>query len=82
MDNYSTVITLVGIGFTMVSVLLGVIFWTRGEANALRAEANADRRDIVNLVLSIKDDIQAIQLEMKDFHGRLCAIEERGRHGK
>lgn len=23
--------------------------------------------------------LQAIQAEMKDFHGRLCAIEERGR---
>jgi len=35
-----------------------------------RSEANADRRDIVNLIVAIKE-------EMKDFHGRLCAIEER-----
>lgn len=25
------------------------------------------------------DILRAIQLEMKDFHGRLCAIEERGK---
>lgn len=36
----------------------------------MRTEANTDRRDMVNLIISIKE-------EMKDFHGRLCAIEER-----
>jgi len=36
----------------------------------LRSEANADRRDICGL-------IKEIQNEMKDFHGRLVAIEER-----
>lgn len=35
-----------------------------------RTEANADRRDIMNLLKEMKE-------EMKDFHGRLCAIEER-----
>jgi len=33
----------------------------------------------VSLHLSTKEDVRAIQEEMKDFHGRLCAIEERGR---
>ena len=37
-----------------------------------RTEANSDRRDILNLIRSIQD-------EMKDFHGRLCTIEERYR---
>lgn len=45
--------------------MLGLFAWNR-------AEANSDRRDILNL-------IRAIQAEMKDFHGRLCAIEERNR---
>lgn len=31
----------------------------------------------IALHLSTKDDIRAIQEEMKDFHGILCAIEER-----
>jgi hypothetical protein len=44
-------------------VFLPIFFW-------LRSEANADRRDIVNILLEMKE-------EMKDFHGRLCAIEER-----
>jgi len=33
----------------------------------------------ISLHLSTKDDIKAIHEEMKDFHGRLCAIEERNR---
>ena len=33
----------------------------------------------VALHLSTKEDVRAIQEEMKDFHGRLCAIEERGK---
>jgi len=28
---------------------------------------------------TMNQNVQAIQAEMKDFHGRLCAIEERNR---
>lgn len=38
----------------------------------IRSEANSDRRDICTL-------IREIQIESKDFHGRLCAIEERNK---
>ena len=38
----------------------------------LRTEANSDRRDIINILIEMKN-------EMKDFHGRLCAIEERNK---
>lgn len=46
-------------------MFLPIFFW-------LRIEANADRRDILNI-------IREIQVEMKEFHGRLCAIEERNK---
>ena len=42
-----------------------IFFW-------LRTEANADRRDIINILNEMKN-------EMKEFHGRLCAIEERNK---
>lgn len=38
----------------------------------LRSEANSDRREVMGILIEMKD-------EMKDFHGRLCAIEERNR---
>ena len=50
--------------FTILIVTLGTLFFWN------RSEANADRRDLINLVRSIHE-------EMKDFHGRLCTIEER-----
>jgi len=48
-----------------------------------RTEANADRRDMNQKIdahmKENKDLITAIQMEIKDFHGRLCAIEERNK---
>lgn len=35
-----------------------------------RSESNSNRREMMALLKGISD-------EMKDFHGRLCAIEER-----
>ena len=43
----------------------GLIIW-------FRTESRSDHRLVIDLITSIKD-------EMKDFHGRLCAIEERNR---
>ncbi len=44
-----------------------------------RAESRNDMRHMDIKIDAIKDLIQAIQTEMKDFHGRLCSIEERNR---
>ena len=52
------------------------LFWVRTESNSLRQDAKEDRKDIVNLMFAIKEDIKAIQMEMRDFHDRLCTIEE------
>ena len=60
---------------TIIGFLVAVIalFWaSRNDMNAYRADATADRRDILNL-------IRSIQAEIKDFHGRLCTIEERNK---
>jgi len=38
-----------------------------------RTEANQDRRQFLDL-------LKGIQQEIKDFHGRLCAIEEKNRN--
>lgn len=46
-------------------ISIGMFLW-------IRTEANTDRRDMCGL-------IREIQMEMKDFHGRLCAIEERNK---
>lgn len=60
-----TWIQVLAIIFANASISISMFFW-------LRTEANADRRDIAGL-------IREIQVEIKDFHGRLCAIEERNK---
>lgn len=47
------------------AIFIPMFFW-------LRSEASADRRDLMKILMEMKD-------EMKDFHGRLCAIEERNK---
>lgn len=42
---------------TNAAIVVPLFFWNR-------SEANADRRDMINL-------IKSIETEMKDFHGRL-----------
>ena len=39
----------------------------------VRSEANSDRRDLAKAILESRDEFAR---EMRDFHGRLCAIEE------
>lgn len=58
-----TILYVTILGF--IGSLITVILWTR-------SESSSDRRDMMSL-------IKAIQDEMKDFHGRLCTIEERYR---
>lgn len=48
---------------TMLVGFAGMFLWSR-------SEAQADHRRCLDL-------LEAIKNEMKDFHGRLCAIEER-----
>lgn len=58
-DSWLQVITIL---FGNAAIFIPMFFW-------LRTEANADRRDILNIIRMMQD-------ENKDFHGRLCSIEE------
>lgn len=64
MDWLQFIIFLISIG--------GMFGWLRSDIKEIKTESAADRRDILQL-------IRGIQEEIKDFHGRLCAIEERNR---
>lgn len=58
-------------GILLVS-LVSMFIWLKSDIAINRTEASADRRDILQLIRSIQEEI-------KDFHGRLCAIEERNK---
>lgn len=62
-------LTLIGVAIANIGTTITLFLWATNHA----AE---DRRAMeINMTALIK----SIQEEMKDFHGRLCAIEERNK---
>ena len=61
---------------TIIAANIALFFWLRTESNAdrrqMQQETSADRRDLLQLIREIKD-------ELKEFHGRMCSIEERNK---
>jgi hypothetical protein len=61
---------------TIVGANLGIFIWLRTESNSdrrqIQQENAADRRDLLQLIREIKE-------ELRDFHGRMCSIEERNK---
>lgn len=57
---------------TIVASNIALFLWVRSES----------RSDHRALEAWTKDMMTTIQTEMKDFHGKLCAIEERSKNGK
>ena len=59
--------------FTVFVVsIVGLFFWNR-------SESRSDMRHMDTKLESTRELVRAIYDESKDFHARLCAIEERNR---
>lgn len=56
----------------MIITFVGLFTWNR-------SESRADIRHMDSKLESTRELVRAIHLESKDFHARLCAIEERNR---
>jgi hypothetical protein len=69
--------------FGNLAIILPLWLWNRAEARADARKSDADnkelRRDLIDVMRSMDQQVNAIHQEIKDFHGRLCAIEERNR---
>ena len=72
----TTLISMAVFIFTNIGTIISMFLW-------VRSEANLDRRESLDLLRAIQADSKAFQnammTEAKDFHGRLCAIEERNK---
>jgi len=53
-----------------VAVILPLFLW-------LRAEGNADRREVHQMFSEMRSEFNEMRNEFKDFHGRMCVLEER-----
>lgn len=67
--DWQQVLAIIGSNIALMMISLGstitLFLWSRSEARQDQAQ--------------IRDLIVSIQQEMKDFHGKLCAIEERNK---
>ena len=68
---------------TIIVTHLTLFLWARREASEDRKENGSDRREITKVINEDRKEItkliHEIHQEMKDFHGRLYAIEERNK---
>lgn len=56
--------------------VIPLFLWNQSES---RADIRHLEQKTFEMITSIKQEVWAIHAEMKDFHGRLCAIEERNK---
>ena len=70
MQNIEIIIAMVGSVIGLIAVVIALFLWTR-------AEARADARHTDDKLESTRELVRAIHDEIKDFHARLCAIEEK-----
>lgn len=82
-------IILTGIG-TVVAIVgsnIALISWLRSDMKSFESELRSDMKSFETEIRGWKEDFRKdmasyrdeVKNEMKDFHGRLCAIEERNK---
>lgn len=70
--DWVVALTTIGSVASIAGVNVALYAWLRTDIKEIKQEAAADRRELLQLIRSIEQEI-------KDFHGRLCTIEERNR---
>jgi hypothetical protein len=58
--------------FSLLATLIGMFFWNR-------SESRADIRHMDAKLDSTRELVRAIHDEVKDFHSRMCKLEERNK---
>jgi len=79
--DLTTLIAVLGSTSTILAVIISLFLWLRSEANNDRRDIHhvqrEDRKDLLQIARNLETTMMAIQNEMKDFHNRLCLIEEK-----
>jgi hypothetical protein len=70
--DLSIILTAIGSVSAIIACNMAMFSWLKSDLSSIKSESAADRRDILQI-------IRQIQLEIKDFHGSLCAIEEKNK---
>ena len=68
--------TIIGTGLAVVGSNIALIGWLRSDIKSFETEIRGWKEDFRKDMALYKDEVKS---EMKDFHGRLCTIEERNK---
>lgn len=67
----------------LLIAFVGMFWWNRTSIDALKDAIDANDKNLRNVIdenaRETRSLMNAIQQEIKDFHGRLCSLEERRR---
>lgn len=74
--DLTVILTGIGTVLAVVGANIALISWLRADMKSFETEIRNWKEDFRKEMASYKSEIAK---EMKDFHGRLCSIEERNR---
>ena len=72
-------LTAFGTVIAVVASNIALISWIRSDMKCFETEIRGWHQDLRKDMSAYRDEVRN---EMKDFHGRLCAIEERNKNIK
>lgn len=75
-NTISSIVTVLGVFIANASLIIPLFLWNRSES---RADIRHMDSKLEIYVAAIREDVKAVHDEMRDFHTRLCVIEERNR---
>lgn len=75
----ATLLTAAGTVITIVGSNIALIGWLRADMKSFEVKIDGWKDQFSRDMASYKEEVNK---EMKDFHGRLCTIEERNKGGK
>jgi Flp pilus assembly protein TadB len=64
---------------TVIGANAGLFFWARSESRSDWRKSDEENRQVRR---DLVDVMRSIDQEIKDFHGRLCSLEEKNRSKK
>lgn len=77
--DWGVIITVVACLFAILGVMIGLFLYL---ANKIDGVQTSLRNEVVGIRADLENIKKEIFNEARDFHGRLCAIEERNRSPK
>lgn len=79
-NEWTAAITVLGVFIANASIIIPLFLWIRGESRDdtrhMDTKLDANRELLREVHNETKSLIHSIQMEMKDFHNRLCKIEQ------